>query len=178
MDQFRHGTIVCSCGFRTTRCACCPTKMYLKPNICLSCQTALVTPNVVPQAIAALTMEAERLRLTDQYLYPNDPNNRRSGAAISPMTFLEVKDKHALLLETGCDWFYWSRRWQMSVWRELDNWQPWRFETQENCADCRAALLYGFISMPASVILCPGCKEVLDRAKEAQCRKIESSSGP
>jgi hypothetical protein len=178
IQEFRHGTIVCSCGYRTLRCDCCPDTINFRPNICLSCQTAMTSPNVIRKAIEALTAEANRLYHSDQLLWPNDPNNHVAGFRISPREFLDDRDKHALLVRTGCDWFYWARRTDVAFWRELDNWQEWRLDGQEDCYDCKASIQFGYISFPLGILLCLSCKEALNRAKEAQCRKTESSSGP
>lgn len=177
MQEFRHGTIVCSCGYRTTRCDCCPDTITVRPNICLNCQTAMTSPNVIPKAIEALTAEASRLLPTDQCLWPSDPNNRRAGYRISPREFLDAKDKEGLLVQTGCDWFYWARRANVALWRELDNWQDWRLGFAEPCFDCKQAITAGVISFPLGVLLCYPCKDALDSAKEAQCSKPEPSSG-
>jgi hypothetical protein len=173
--QERHGTIVCSCGFRTKRCDCCPNMILVRPNICLNCQTAMSSPNIVPKAIEALTAEANRLYYTDQFLWPSDPNNHRAGYAITPREFLDARDKEGILLHTGCDWFYWARRADIARWRELDNWQDWRLGYAEECYGCKDSITAGVISMPLGVLLCYPCKDTLDRTKEVQCSTQEPS---
>lgn len=175
--QFRHGVIICSCGYRTVRCSCCPDKQTFKANICLSCQAAMQQPNIVSKAISALTAEAERLYGTGRHLYPNDPINNRAGYAMVPRVFLEANDKESILLQVGCDWYYWARRADYAHWRELDNWEPWRMGAEQKCHDCQQPTRTGYISLPLGVLLCDACYPELCLAKEAQCSKTELSSG-
>jgi hypothetical protein len=169
MDKFRHGIVKCSCGYKTQRCDCHPDTIVHAPNICLSCQEAMTSPNVTTLAVEAIEAEARRILHTGKCLFPTDPRQCRSGERISPVMFLDARDKLGLLLHTGCDWYYWARRAKIARWREIPDWQVWIPGGATRCFDCGNECKEGYVNLPSGVFLCTNCKEVLDRSKETLC---------